>query len=80
MRGNLMVASLATLITNPLTFPPIYYAAFRVGSWVLHLGAQAEVGGLPPAGVHGVSSATALGLGIFAVVSAVAGFITVQIA
>jgi uncharacterized protein (DUF2062 family) len=24
------------LIVNPLTIPPIYYAAYRIGSWELH--------------------------------------------
>lgn len=35
LRGNLAVAAAATLITNPLTVPPIYWAAYRVGQWLL---------------------------------------------
>ena len=27
---------LFTLIVNPLTIPPLYYAAYRIGSWELH--------------------------------------------
>ncbi|MDQ7968290.1 MAG: DUF2062 domain-containing protein [Oxalicibacterium faecigallinarum] len=30
-RVNLPVAAFATLVTNPFTVPPIYYAAYRVG-------------------------------------------------
>jgi uncharacterized protein (DUF2062 family) len=31
-RVNLPVAAFATLVTNPLTFPPIYYLAYRLGA------------------------------------------------
>jgi hypothetical protein len=31
-RVNLPVAAFSTLVTNPLTFAPIYYAAYRLGS------------------------------------------------
>jgi uncharacterized protein len=34
LRGNLAVAAVSTLITNPFTFPIVYYSAFRVGSFV----------------------------------------------
>lgn len=30
-RVNLPVAAFSTLITNPFTFPPIYYAAYKLG-------------------------------------------------
>jgi uncharacterized protein (DUF2062 family) len=30
-RANVPVAAAATLVTNPITFPPIYYAAYRLG-------------------------------------------------
>ena len=32
-RANLPVAATGTLITTPLTFPPIYYAAYHLGAW-----------------------------------------------
>lgn len=35
LRANLPVAAFSTLITNPFTFPPIYYAAYRLGSLLL---------------------------------------------
>ncbi len=35
LRANLPVAALSTLVTNPFTFPPIYFAAYRLGHWLL---------------------------------------------
>jgi uncharacterized protein (DUF2062 family) len=35
-RANVAVAALFTLAVNPLTIPPMYYAAYRIGSWELH--------------------------------------------
>jgi len=34
LRANVPVAAASTLITNPVTFGPIYYAAYRLGAWV----------------------------------------------
>ena len=34
-RANVAVAALFTLIVNPLTIPPLYYAAYRIGAWEL---------------------------------------------
>ncbi len=33
LRANLPAAAASTLITNPVTFAPLYYAAWRLGSW-----------------------------------------------
>jgi uncharacterized protein (DUF2062 family) len=41
-RANALVSALATLVTNPLTFPPIWAAAYAIGGWIL-----AATGGLP---------------------------------
>ena len=35
-RANVAVAAMCTLVVNPLTIPPMYYAAYRIGSWELH--------------------------------------------
>ena len=35
LRANVPTAVASTLVTNPITFPPVYYAAWRVGGWVL---------------------------------------------
>ena len=35
-RANVALAAAFTLVVNPLTIPPLYYAAYKVGSWELH--------------------------------------------
>lgn len=35
LRANLPAAVASTLVTNPVTFGPVYYAAWRVGSAIL---------------------------------------------
>src|SRR6476620_5167242 len=34
-RANIAVAAIFTLAVNPLTIPPLYYAAYRIGAWEL---------------------------------------------
>lgn len=34
MRANISIAMAGTLVTNPLTFPPVYWLAYKVGLWV----------------------------------------------
>ena len=34
-RANVMIAAASTLVVNPLTIPPMYYAAYRIGRWEL---------------------------------------------
>lgn len=36
LRANVAIAAAFTLVINPLTIPPMYYAAYRIGSWELH--------------------------------------------
>ena len=36
LRANVGIAAAFTLVVNPLTIPPMYYAAYRIGSWELH--------------------------------------------
>ncbi len=35
LRAHVAIAAAATLVSNPFTFPPIYWAAYRLGSRVL---------------------------------------------
>src|SRR3954470_20930100 len=35
VRANVAIAGAFTLVVNPLTIPPMYYAAYRIGSWEL---------------------------------------------
>lgn len=34
LRANVPAAAASTLVTNPVTFGPIYYAAYQLGTWV----------------------------------------------
>ncbi len=85
VRANVPVAALATLVTNPFTFPPIYYGAFRIGHWIL--GGDGESPAVLPAvateaslvtrlteWLSTVGPALALGLLILAAVSALVGY------
>jgi uncharacterized protein (DUF2062 family) len=36
VRANVAIAGAFTLVVNPLTIPPMYYAAYKIGSWELH--------------------------------------------
>lgn len=35
LRANIPAAVGSTLVTNPITFPPVYYAAYHLGDWLL---------------------------------------------
>ncbi|MBW8457073.1 MAG: DUF2062 domain-containing protein [Thiobacillus sp.] len=35
LRANISAAVGSTLITNPITFAPVYYAAYHLGAWML---------------------------------------------
>ena len=34
LRANVPAAAASTLITNPVTFGPVYFAAYRLGTWI----------------------------------------------
>jgi uncharacterized protein len=84
-RANVAVAAVFTLLVNPLTIPPLYYAAYRIGSWELHHDAPL----LNPAAaerfsselsrllfwIHQASGPIAVGVLTIAVGSAVVGYV-----
>jgi uncharacterized protein (DUF2062 family) len=35
LRANVPMAVASTLVTNPVTFGPVYYGAYHLGEWVL---------------------------------------------
>lgn len=84
-RANVAVAAVFTLVVNPLTMPPMYYAAYRIGSWELHhdtplLNQQAAErfsGELSRAlfWVHHASGPIALGIFTLAVIVASVGYL-----
>lgn len=85
-RSNLIVASVATLVTNPLTIPPILFIAWRTGRAIL--GQTGKLGmALPDEPVAGgfldgltdASLYTACGMLIFALASAVIGYVLVHL-
>ncbi len=36
LRANLPAAVASTLVTNPVTFGPVYYGAYKLGAWVVN--------------------------------------------
>lgn len=45
LRANPWVSAAATLVSNPVTYAPIYYAAFRIGAWTVGVPEGATVFG-----------------------------------
>lgn len=81
VRGNVLVAAVATLPSNPLTFPAIYYAAYRLGAWLLDTGHEAPIRTAHEsmsALIAGASGPVLVGLIIFSIVSAILGFVLVH--
>lgn len=88
-RANLPVAVLGTTVTNPLTFPFIYFLAYKAGSGLLRLkeGADRLIVTTPPDSLLGrawewlgsTAGPTYLGLFLFAVVGAAAGYAAVNL-
>lgn len=52
LRANVPTAVASTLVTNPVTFAPIYYAAYQFGHWVVGEPAHAEPPPLPDHSGH----------------------------
>lgn len=64
LRANVPVAAAGTLVTNPLTVPPIYYAAYHIGAWATGTSATAAVSLSDPASLW--ASLGTIGLPLFA--------------
>lgn len=84
-RANVAVAAVFTLVVNPLTIPPMYYAAYRIGSWELHhdhsivnpVAAERFSSELSRLlfWIHHASGAIALGILTLAAISATVGYL-----
>jgi uncharacterized protein (DUF2062 family) len=59
LRANIPAAALATIVNNPLTFPPVYYAAWELGRWILSL-AQHDASALERGDNQGSALSTGL--------------------
>jgi uncharacterized protein (DUF2062 family) len=83
VRANVIVAACATLVTNPLTFPPIYFTAYKLGQRLLGnpVGLETSEAWLArQAGwLFGIAVPTGLGLLVFGVASAAAGYCFVHL-
>ena len=89
-RANVAIAAVFTLVVNPLTIPPMYYAAYRIGSWELrHEGplvdpaaAERLSGELSRAlfWIHHASGPIALGILTMAVAFAIVGYLAATLA
>lgn len=85
VRVNLPVAVACTWVSNPLTFVPIYYPAYKLGAFLL--GIPHESPGDSPMSIDWLWSELVtiwkplfLGSGILAVVVAAAGFAALNLA
>ncbi|MFZ5555348.1 MAG: DUF2062 domain-containing protein [Pseudomonadota bacterium] len=93
LRVNLPVATVSTLITNPFTFPPIYFAAYRLGGWLTGTTSGRAPDGLAQGAQAAVESSTGwldlfmgfgqplvLGLAVLAVAGSALGYLLVSMA
>jgi len=88
LRANLPTAVASTLVTNPVTFPPVYYAAWKVGGAILGESppaadqlAEAEANGWQAAWrfVSGVGRPLVLGLALFAAASGIGLYLLISL-
>ena len=85
VRANVAIAGAFTLVVNPLTIPPMYYAAYRIGSWELrHDAIGPDPNAMREASgefarlmfwIHHASGPIALGILTIALSAAVAGYV-----
>jgi len=76
LRVNLPAAAAGTLITNPLTVPPIYYAAYQLGAWTTGTSATVSVSLADPASIF--ASLGAIGTPLFAGLAITATFAAIS--
>lgn len=92
LRGNLWIAAVSTLISNPFTYGPLYYFAYRLGAGVLgtnsppHVESEAVEASLAMADwsqiwhwLTGIGQPLVVGMLIMAVVGAVVGYFGAQL-
>lgn len=90
VRANVWVAGAFTLLVNPLTIPPLYWAAYRIGLWELHhkaLGPNPAVAQEASSELarmlfwlHHASGPIAMGIATLAISAAAIGYATSAIA
>lgn len=76
LRANVALAVAVTFLINPLTMPPLYYAAYRMGAWELGHGSFAAqpLAGHESALLHDTLGPWALGIVTIAIGVSIAGY------
>lgn len=89
LRGNLWIAAVSTLISNPLTYAPLYFFAYRLGARIIDApvpaAIEAETAQAAPMAVidsvaqawswlSGIGQPLLLGMSIMAVSAAILGY------
>lgn len=82
VRANVLVAAGATLVTNPLTFPPIYFLAYRLGCSLTGGGRIHPAGAAPrpfmATWLLDIAAPTVAGLLLLAFVASTLGYVLVH--
>lgn len=87
LRANLPAAAASTLVSNPITTPPIYYAAYRIGDAILGVDKRADLApvstdkpdiGLLDHLMH-IGPSLLLGLAIFASLAGIASYVLISV-
>lgn len=82
LRANVAMAAAATLVSNPLTVPPIYYGAYHLGAWITGTSAAAGLSLADPwsllAHFGSIGLPLFTGLAITACVAAVASYLLIS--
>lgn len=89
IRANLPAAAAGTLVSNPVTTPPIYFGAYKVGHWLLGGEENIPIHKVDPSGggaddlqawIARIGPPLFLGLAVIAVLVSVAGYMLVSLA
>lgn len=82
LRANIAIGAVGTFVSNPLTVPPIYFAAYHLGAWATGTSADASLSLTDPWSVYDNLGSIGLplftGLATIATVSALAGYLLVS--
>ncbi len=84
IHANLPIAVALVWLTNPVTMPPVFYIAYKLGAWVMQMPEQAFhfEASLEWAlnGMAAIWQPFLLGCAILGIISGIIGYITVKIA
>jgi hypothetical protein len=82
LRANVPIAAAGTLVTNPLTVPAIYYAAYQLGAWATGTSATAAVSWADPVSVleslGSIGVPLLTGLAITAIFAAIGSYLLIS--